>query len=172
MKRLLLSLITFATLSLYAQDIPLKNGSIHYELIDSASGTKGELMSATKSLINDLISGSSITNQDEAAGLIEGKGAFLYDYKISFSRYTNRVLFNYSIAFKDGKYRVQLYNFTEYDKDSPRETPQPVSIEFKFKSKADQKWQQEKLQNFDEGVRSIMFAFQSGIKKKIEDIKW
>lgn len=111
MKLCFLFLFCFSSLLVFGQDLPIKDGKVFYEKIDSANGTKNELYNRAKlwfaNTFKDSKSVIQIDNKED--GQLLGKGNFdvPYRYVVNTVAQCN---FTIKFDFKDNKYRVQIYN--------------------------------------------------------------
>lgn len=119
-KRLSVFMLCFFLLPLctnaYSQDItvPLKDDKIFYEQVDSVTGlSKDQLYTRAKLwMANAFASAKDVIQMDDKeAGLLVGKGHFNI-HSTGLGSATWPCNFTISLTAKDGKYRVQLYNFT------------------------------------------------------------
>lgn len=99
----------------YAQDIalPMKDDKIFYEQVDSAAGVgKDQLFTRAKLwMANAFESAKNVIQMDDKeAGMLVGKGYFNI-HSTGIASATWPCNFTISLTAKDGRYRVQLYNF-------------------------------------------------------------
>lgn len=116
MKLLLVIIGLTIGLNTFAQ-IPVKNGTIFYEQIDSLPGmVQSDIYKRSKLWIvqafKDAKEVIQIDNKDE--GEIVGKGSLDCTYTLLGTGIPCRVFFTIKLNSKDGKHRIQLYDFTGY----------------------------------------------------------
>jgi Domain of unknown function (DUF4468) with TBP-like fold len=111
MKLLTLCVMMVVSNHLFAQyELPVKDGKIYYELIDSAAGVPASSFYAKAKLwFADGISDSSrvIKFEDKENNAIVGKGRI--DFYQGIGIY--RVFYTVKIMTKENKYRAQFYDF-------------------------------------------------------------
>lgn len=104
------------TVDILIDSIPLKDGDIFYDKIITAPGVKKDelFIRIRQWFVENFNSpGSVLGVNDEVNGLLTGNGAYEYSdeaalYGASHDGYIHFVI---NIAVKDGKFRVQIYNF-------------------------------------------------------------
>jgi hypothetical protein len=110
MKKLFFALMLLPMFA-HAQ-LPVKDGKVFYEVVDTCSLTKEQLYNKTKlwlaNTFND--SKSVIEVDDKENGEIVGKGNFDFTCKYSLVNVNSTCFFTIKIDVKDNKYRLQLYN--------------------------------------------------------------
>jgi hypothetical protein len=94
-----------------SQDLPLKDGKVFYEQVDSATATKEQLYQRAKLWFANAFkdSRSVIQLDDKDDGQIVGKGNFDVPYKYGVNTVA-QCNFTLKIDVKEAKYRIQVYN--------------------------------------------------------------
>lgn len=104
--RILAILLLFATFSAKAQ-LPVKDGKVTYEVIDSVQGTKNEIYGRAKLWLATAFKDAKevIQADDKDAGEIVGKGSFRFSYSY-FGTVECLARFTLKISARDQKYRA------------------------------------------------------------------
>jgi hypothetical protein len=107
-----------------AQNLPIKNGMVFYEQIDSVTGaSQQELYSRARIWVANAFTNSNDVIQvaDRDAGQIIGKGAF--DYLFLWGRnqitVTGTAFFTIRIDCRENKARIQIYGISARNEDGP-----------------------------------------------------
>ena len=129
-KTLTIIFLTFFRLStaiaqnFHFSDIPQKDGTIFYEKIVEldSSFTQNILYQNAKLLFVKCFRDSKAVLQleDKENGKIVGKGTGICEFRYALVKYKMRWLFTLDITVKNGKYRVQLYDFSEHEIYTPQ----------------------------------------------------
>lgn len=109
----LLFILFFLIPSLLKAQLPVKDGKVFYETIDTTSLNKEELYNVSKLwLANTFRDSKSVIEIDnKELGSIVGKGNFEIGASWMLTYTVLQCRFNIKIDIKDLKYRIQLYNF-------------------------------------------------------------
>lgn len=125
MKTILLLVLSVITIRGYSQDLPLKEGKVFYETVDSAAGAKTELYQKAKLWFANAFKDSKnvIQVDDKDNGQLVGKGNVFAPVKVMGMPNGNYCFFTMKIDVKDSKYRIQFYNLFmgTYDDNQPIE---------------------------------------------------
>lgn len=93
--------------------LPMKDGKVVYEVIDSSlSKPKNEIYSAATIWMANAFASAKDVNQvsDKETGEILGKGNFKFHFHFFVSNYEDRCNFSIRISCRDNKYRIQIYD--------------------------------------------------------------
>lgn len=183
MKHVLLIPILFAIpymgLSQRTNDIPIKDGGAFYERIaEIDKATKSELFSRANVAIARIFRESKAVIQmsDQESGRILGKGnyQFLYGSFYSIGVQTLNPSFVIDVQVKDGKYRIQLYDFTfrKYSTDgfmSKTESWKDETLEFYTSRAKSKKWAAEAVSKFHQSNEALLNEFQKQMANGTSD---
>jgi hypothetical protein len=177
MKTLLLLPFCLIFTLLNAQDIPekigmpVKDGSVEYELIDTVTASKDALYQAANSATVDIFrsSQSVIELQDKDAGLIKGKTWSIVKHKLGYGvTGSSRVDFTFEIQAKDDRYRIKLINWigSLSDKEAGKSSVLEIYTKGIYKSAKYREWY---LTGVNETALASLAVFKQSIKKKLQD---
>lgn len=107
MKRFLTLLVAFSALFASAQ-LPVKDGKVTYEIIDSVPGTKAQIYSRAKMWLATAFKDAKEVVQvdDREAGELAAKGAFRFSYAAMMMNVDSRATFVLRLSARDGRYRA------------------------------------------------------------------
>ena len=177
MKRVaLLLLMILSNLTVYCQNkseftdynLPVKDQQVFYEFIDSTT-TKGKSQEqiyyagqkAFVEVFNDSKSVIEIDNKTD--GHITGKGIVKDTYSIGFiTPNTDAVKFIIDFKSKDGKYRLQFYNFSSTFPNEAHFSPLDKVLNFWNKS-----WRIRFFKSFDQAMRQSIDQFNKALVRNL-----
>lgn len=135
--------------------LPVKDGQIFYEQIDSLPGvSKDEIYKRSKAWIVAIFKDAKevIQLDSKEDGEIIGKGNFQFYYTMLGVPVPSRCFFTIKLSSRDGKHRAQIYDVTAVN----GERNEPVRMD-KLLSKPNTGHNQKIIRQINEGVES-MFA--------------
>jgi hypothetical protein len=107
--------------------IPLKDDQAFYEVIDSSKGSAAQLFTAAKMAMSEIYRNSKggLQVEDKDLGVIRYKAAAPVPFKGDMGvKLTGRMFYLVEISVKDGKYRIQMHDFTASpDEDALKGSP-------------------------------------------------
>jgi hypothetical protein len=150
----------------YAQ-LPVKDGSVFYEQIDSAPGlSKDEIFKRSKLWVVDAFVDAKeviqIDNKED--GEIVGKGNLDCTYTIMGTGIPCRVYFTIKLNSKDGKHRVQIYDFSGHRYTSNK----PLDFD-KLLNKSNAAENKRIIEQIDKQIRAALAKLQSDLTSKKKD---
>lgn len=181
MKHLLCMVAFLATITARAQDltlpqqigIPLKDGAIVYELVDTVQATQAALYTAIKAATTERFSSSGgyIISASPSEATVIGRSYIPVNYKLPLGAIKSKALFNYVIQAKEGRYRILLTGWentaTEYAQKGI-----PVLEVYTKGLGASEKYRARYLSSFHETVQEALAAFSANIKKQLTTLDW
>lgn len=165
MKRLLILFsIILPVISFAQSEMPMKDGKVFYEVIDTIPNTsKIDLYNRSKIwFVNTFNNAKAVIQLDDKdAGVIMGKGVSVFDNgNIVTGSLRNYIDYTININIKDNKYRLQVYDISVTNQ-SATYTPEYCLKYPKMNKK--------KLERIDNDVQGTIASFKSAITKKSED---
>jgi hypothetical protein len=172
-KSVLATLLLFAFLISNSQgkseyvdfDIPTKDGNAFYEKVDSVFGkTKDQIYQAAKKTISDVFGNAKavIEIDDKEAAQIIGKGTFDINHKIQMGvNETTTIKFTLNVQGKDGRYRIQMYDFQK------RSSQEKSYTELSHVLTYAKGWRTKFFPAFNEKAMAVMSVFTVTIKKNL-----
>lgn len=149
-----------------APDLPVRNGNIHYEYIDSSiTASKEQLYYKARLWIAEkfIDPRSSIKIDDPAKGEVVGRCNFYFDYGVIFTVDT-RCGFTIKVNCRDNKYRIQVYDIT-YDLLDERK-----NLPMEFYLKPDYVSNKNMVRGIDTSIQEYIKSLSAEMrKKKAED---
>jgi len=116
MRKLIIVASLFFSTTLYSQQkLPVKDGNVMYEAIDTVMGASRDQLyhKAKLWLTNEFVSSKDVIQiDDKDSGQIIGKGNFDYEYSVLGTSATWVCSFTIKIDCKDNKARIQIYNIS------------------------------------------------------------
>lgn len=101
--------------------LPLKDGNVVYEVVDTVRGTKSELYIKAKTWMIHAFKDAKevIQSDDKETGEIIGKGSFRYSYTYFMTLIPGVARFTITLSLRDGKYRaiIRDFNMTQGTRD-------------------------------------------------------
>ncbi|OLY90629.1 hypothetical protein SAMN05444008_101275 [Cnuella takakiae] len=181
MKKALLTAFSLATFAAGAQDltlpqkigIPLKDGAVVYELVDTVKASQAAIYTALKAATTELFSasGAYIISASPSEATILGKSNIPVTYKLPLSTIKGRAIFNYALQAKEGRFRILLTawegTMAEYAQKGT-----PVLEVYTTGLSASQKYRERYLTTFHETVQAALLAFSANIKKQLTSLDW
>ena len=164
-KTLLILLLIFPIISFSQPQMPLKEGKVFYEEIDSLSnGIKADLYNKSKVwFVNTFKSAKAVLQMDDKeAGNIMGKGLTGLDIgNVMTGSLRSYINYTININLKDNKYRIQVYDIYVSNDNNTSYTPEYCLKYPKMNKK--------KLERIDSNVKDLIASFKAAIDKKQED---
>lgn len=181
MKKVLLTAFSLITLAGGAQDltlpqkigIPLKDGAIVYELVDTVKASQAKIYTAIKATTTELFSSSGgyMISASPSEATVLGKGNIPITYKLPLTTIKARAMFNYTLQAKEGRYRILLTawegTMAEYAQKGT-----PVLEAYTTGLSASQKYRERYLTSFHETVQAALLTFSANIKKQLTTLEW
>lgn len=168
MRTLIATALLLIAFNLHAQDIvQTKDGYVFYQLLDSASATKGQLYSKARTwLAKAATSAKDIIQMDDAnAGTLIGKG-FFNIHTTGLGAATWPCYCTITIDCRDQKYRMQLSNYYYMGGDFKHSIDQVYESYSKGKMKASNS---NFLKAVDRGSKDLMADFAHAMKDTKDD---
>lgn len=165
MKRLIFTfLIIVPTLSFSQPQMPIKEGRVFYEDVDSMINiSKVDLYNKSKIwFVNTFNNAKAILQmEDKDAGIIMGKGVAEFDAgNVLTGTLRNFITYTVNVNVKDNKYRIQIYDISV--------TNQSVTYTPEYCLKYP-KMNKKKLEKIDNNIQGLIASFKAALKKKSED---
>jgi hypothetical protein len=166
MKCLLITfLIALPAISIAQQQLPLKDGKVFYERIDSMpNASKLDLYNKAKIwFVNTFNSAKAVIQMDDKdAGTLMGKGLTGFDAgNLMTGPIKQYINYTININLKDNKYRMQIYDIYVSDGNATAYTPEQLLKYPKMNKK--------KIERIDNNVQDLIAGFKAAINKKSED---
>ena len=181
MKNVLCTIFFPATIAARAQDltlpqkigIPIKDGAIVYELVDTVKASQAELYTAIKAATTERISSSGgyIISAGPSEATVIGKSYLPVNYKLPLGAIKSMAIFNYVIQAKEGRYRILLTAWENTAADYAQKGTPVLEVYIKGFS-ASQKYRERYLSSFRETVQAALAAFSANIKKQLTTLHW
>lgn len=165
MKQLLIVFSIILPLLSFAQpQMPLKDGKVFYEVVDTISNTsKADLYNKSKIwFVNTFNSAKAVLQMDDKeAGIIMGKGITPYNGgNVITGPMRNSINYTININLKDNKWRIQVYDIYVSNENATY-TPEYCLKYPKMNKK--------KLEKIDDNVKELIASYKSAICKKQVD---
>jgi hypothetical protein len=90
--------------------LPMKEGKVFYETIDSVNMSKEQLYKKAKVWLVNTFNDSKAVIEIDDSDKIVGKGNFIVNYTYALTPSKCKFNFTVNLDFKDNKYRMQIYN--------------------------------------------------------------
>ncbi len=165
MKHLLfITLIVISFNSFCQNPLPLKDGKVFYESIDSINCTKSEAYIKAKTwFANTFNSANSVIQMDDKdAGSLIGKG---YTAKEAGNVFTGpisqNVWYTINITIKDGKYRVQIYDVYIKNSDGYTMTSESLNKYPKMNKKF--------IKRIDDSCKELIVSLKAAMQKPTDN---
>ncbi|WMJ73812.1 DUF4468 domain-containing protein [Cytophagaceae bacterium ABcell3] len=159
------ALLLFTGKSLIAQTFPTDpdNQKITYqETVEIEGQDQNEIFEKTRKWLEVYFSNKEKVKEDKEKSEVSRKGSFeviiTYDYRY---KHKHTVLFNMSIAQKDGKYRYTLTDFSIYDNKNDEKSAVPLET---FYQKQRHQNKTELYKNFNKEMTSLLEALQQAVE--------
>lgn len=161
MKRLLIYFLIISPAFCLAQSqMPMKDGKVIYEEIDSMPNvSKGELYSKSKIwFVNTFNSSKDVLQlEDKDNGQLIGKGNFDYLYTVVLTSATWVCNFTVQIDCRDNKARIKVYDISSHSAGE-------ATAEYYNKHHANKH-----IKAIDNGIKGLLASYKSSLNKKSED---
>lgn len=154
--RTLILLLLVSNLAYSQNELPVKDGKVVYEVVDTAQGNTKELHALAKLWFVDAFKDAKEVIQLDEEALIIGKGLFRFSQGAT----PYKVRFSVRIDLKDGKYRAQFYDIIILGGTAEIE----YSAEFYNEKKSYAKIKK----NLDEGMRQMIADLTKAMNKKAD----
>jgi hypothetical protein len=154
---LILSFVLYTANIALSQQLPVKEGKVFYEVIDSSiQGTKQELQVKAKMWMANAFKDAKevVQMDDKEAGEVLGKGNFNIGYFNMHCRFTIK------ISTRDNKYRCQIYDMSIVSPNGQASKPMEYYAEHP-KGMGSKKT----IESTDEGIHIILHNLQDAMKK-------
>lgn len=181
MKNVLLTAFSLISLSVGAQDltlpqkigIPLKDGAVVYELVDTVNASQEKIYTALKAATTQLFtaSGAYIISASPTEATILGKSSMPITTKLPLTTIKGNAIFNYALQAKEGKYRILL---TAWEGSSAvyAQKGTPILEVYTTGLGASQKYRERYLTSFHEAVQAALLTFSGNVKKQLTSLEW
>lgn len=181
MKKALLTVFAMATFAAGAQDltipqkvgIPLKDGAVVYELVDTIKASQEKIYTALKAATTELFtaSGAYIISASPSEATILGKSSMPFTTKLPLSTIKGSAIFNYALQAKEGRYRILLTAW-EGTNAVYAQKGTPILEVYTTGLSASQKYRERYLSSFHESVQAALQAFSANVKKQLTALEW
>lgn len=159
MKAFFVALFLLTASFSYAQ-MPVKEGKVTYEVIDSVQGSKAQIYNRAKMWFAAAFKDAKevIQVDDKESGELMGKGAFRFSYTY-FANIDCRAVFTLHISARDGKYRAILTDIITEQGTSRVQAP----IET-INDKPDKKYNKKIISAVEKGVTDLLEDLQKKMR--------
>ena len=181
MKKILLTAFTLATFAAGAQDltlpqqigIPLKEGVVVYELVDTVKASEADIFRAMKAATTERFTGpgASIISISPSEATVLGRGNIPLAVKMPLGTVKAWATFNYALQAKEGRYRILLTAW-EHTTAEYAEKGTPVLEVHTTGIGASQKHRERYLSSFHESAQATLRAVSANIKKQLTALEW
>ncbi|OLY91797.1 hypothetical protein SAMN05444008_10945 [Cnuella takakiae] len=181
MKKALLATFSLATMTAGAQDltlpqkigIPLKDGAVVYELVDTIKASQEKIYTALKAATTELfsVSGAYIISASPSEATILGKSSLPIATKLPLTTVKGSLVFNYALQAKEGKYRILLTAW-EGANAVYAQKGTPILEVYTTGLGSSPKYRERYLTSFHEAVQAAMLNFSANIKKQLTSLEW
>lgn len=153
-------------------DMPLKDGRIFYQEMENQTGTPEELFNRAFEYFKDYFPNfsSAITKKDEANKVIEGIARIdlTTTDKKGRTEKAGRVRYEFKVEFKEGKYRISIYNFRRNDNSGNK-----VEEWFNDTDAGKVEIHRQHFEQIDAAIKEFLKKFHEGMVPKEEvDDSW
>ncbi len=161
---ILIALLAISFNSFSQGELPIKDGKVFYESIDSIKCTKAEAYIKAKTwFANTFNSAKSVIQLDDKdAGVIVGKG---FTEKEAGNAFTGsipqNVWYTINITIKDGKYRIQIYDVFLKNTDGYTSTAESINKYPKMNKKF--------LKRIDDSCKDLIASLKAAMIKPVDN---